>query len=138
MYVRAIYIPLSSSSCEISSLDPGPSRFKGEGGASPSSPLTLRRRVVDLPSPYPPFSQSPKPPSTDRDVTLVSWLSVGKARRAAIKPTFWQIASVFIMWEYFCGRHSARKRMLDQNDFRRIREPRYTEVLFSLPFERAV
>ena len=84
---------------------------------------------------------SPKPPSTGRNRTLMSWLSVEKARRA-IKPTFWQIASVFIMWEYSCGRHPVGKRIYadDWDDFRRIRKrTRYTEILFSLPSDcRAV
>lgn len=47
MYVRVIYIPLSS--CEISShvLDPGPSRFKGEDGGFSFVPVNVtspRRR----------------------------------------------------------------------------------------------
>lgn len=138
MYVRAIYIPLSS--CEISSrvLDPPVSKEAGVAVLSFVPTLTLRRllvgAVVDLPSPYLPSSQNPKPRSTERSVTPVSWAVC----RAAIKPTFWQIASVFIMWEYFCGRHPARKHTRAiGTTFAGLERELVMGVLFTLSFERS-
>lgn len=84
MYVRAIYIPLCK---KISS------------SSSQTLPFCLF-------PPIHPFSTLlkflPSFPSLPRVVTLVS------ATRTPINPTFWQIASVFIALEYFCGLEEAR------------------------------
>lgn len=90
-----------------------------------------RRPVVDLP--LRPIRPSPEAlnlqvPSARRNPRVVGCLR-GKARRAAIKPTFWQIASVFLS----CGNIPAADIWLgihDWDDFRGIRKRARYRFLF--------
>lgn len=113
---------------------PGPTRFK----AILLRPVSSRQRIVDLLHPTRSIrpAQNPELGSTERRRNPHVETVCGKARCTTIKSTFWQIASVFIMWEYFRGRQPAEKyTRMTKTTFARL--DRYG-VLFSLPFPSAL